>query len=629
MSNTRGNDDDKSEQISGEIHRFQRRAESLSKISKRYWTARRSILVGGALLTFLSFELAGQPTGWSILVLVSVLFWLVAHYHRKILGSLEINTIWLHIKSTQIARINLDWERLPEHDRQAPTPGHPFEFDLDITGKYSLHRLVDTTLTAGGSKRLKDWLLSTEPDLDTIGTRQKLVRELSVLSVFRQRLLMVSAFMARRTRNRLETERILAWLGLDAHSGSDTRILAALSILSAANVLLFALFAIAHIPPYWAVTWFIYLIVSLLCRETTGRAFEQALALEESLKNLATVFGHLEKYRHVNSPNVAALCAPFLDSSKKPSAYLKRVSHVASVLSFRRGNPYLWGPVQAVIPLDFWYAHFFNRYRAALSTLLPTWLDVWFELDALISLANFAFLNPGYIFPKIRSTGKAEEPVFLARSLGHPLIPKTKRISNDFQFDRLTKIAIITGSNMAGKSTFLRTLGMNLCLAYAGAPVAADEFDASRFRLFTCIRVDDSVTDGLSYFYSEVKRLKALLSSVETQVDLPHFFLIDEIFRGTNNRERRIGSCSYIRELARLAAMGVVATHDLGLVKLADEIPGISNYHFREAVVEGRMVFDFKLHPGPCPTTNALTIMRLEGLPVDFTEDPNLTGAEF
>src|SRR5580704_851085 len=214
MSNTRGNDDDKSEQISGEIHRFQRRAESLSKISKRYWTARRSILVGGALLTFLSFELAGQPTGWSILVLVSVLFWLVAHYHRKILGSLENNTIWLHIKSTQIARINLDWERLPEHDRQAPTPGHPFEFDLDITGKYSLHRLIDTTLTSGGSKRLKDWLLTTDPKLDVIFRRQGLVRELSSLSLFRERLLLLSALTSRRAPRKWETERILEWLDL-------------------------------------------------------------------------------------------------------------------------------------------------------------------------------------------------------------------------------------------------------------------------------------------------------------------------------------------------------------------------------------------------------------------------------
>ena len=178
------------------------------------------------------------------------------------------------------------------------------------------------------------------------------------------------------------------------------------------------------------------------------------------------------------------------------------------------------------------------------------------------------------------------------------------------------KIAILTGSNMAGKSTFLRTVGVNLCLAYAGAPVNADSLQVSLFRVFTCIKVSDSVQDGLSYFYAEVKRLSALLSATEAN-DLPMLFLIDEIFRGTNSRERHIGSRAYIRELSNRRTVGLVATHDLELVKLADEIPGVGNFHFREELSNGRMVFDYQLRPGPCPTTNALQIMRLEGLPVD------------
>ncbi len=170
---------------------------------------------------------------------------------------------------------------------------------------------------------------------------------------------------------------------------------------------------------------------------------------------------------------------------------------------------------------------------------------------------------------------------------------------------------------MAGKSTFLRTVGVNLCLAYAGAPVNADSLQLSLFRVFTCIKVSDSVQDGLSYFYAEVKRLKALLSATEREEDYPVLFLIDEIFRGTNSRERHIGSRAYIRALSNRKTIGLVATHDLELVKLADEIPGVANFHFREEVREGRMVFDYQLRIGPCPTTNALQIMRLEGLPVD------------
>ena len=145
----------------------------------------------------------------------------------------------------------------------------------------------------------------------------------------------------------------------------------------------------------------------------------------------------------------------------------------------------------------------------------------------------------------------------------------------------------------------------------------ATQFVAQPFRLHTCIRITDSIGDGFSYFYAEVKRLQALLAATEADDPLPVLFLIDEIFRGTNSRERLIGSRSYIRTLAHGTSVGLVATHDLELIKLADEIEGVVNQHFREEVYEGRMVFDYRLRPGPCPTTNALTIMRLEGLPVE------------
>jgi DNA mismatch repair ATPase MutS len=245
--------------------------------------------------------------------------------------------------------------------------------------------------------------------------------------------------------------------------------------------------------------------------------------------------------------------------------------------------------------------------------LMPRWLDAWYELEVLNSLANFAYLNPHYVLPNISSDANQ----FAARNLGHPLLKPESKVCNDFESDEGRKIVILTGSNMAGKSTFLRTIGVNLCLAYAGAPVNADQLDTSLFRLFTCIKVSDSVQDGLSYFYAEVKRLQALLAAASVEGELPVLFLIDEIFRGTNSRERLIGSRSYIRALSQTTAVGLVATHDLELIKLAEEIPGVVNHHFREEVRDGRMVFDYRLRPGPCPTTNALTIMRLEGLPVD------------
>jgi DNA mismatch repair ATPase MutS len=218
------------------------------------------------------------------------------------------------------------------------------------------------------------------------------------------------------------------------------------------------------------------------------------------------------------------------------------------------------------------------------------------------------------VFPEIA----AEWSLLHGRALGHPLIRPEIKICNDFELGEHHKIVVLTGSNMAGKSTFVRTVGINLCLGYAGAPVNADYLRVSLFRVFTCIQVNDSVQDGLSYFYAEVKRLKALLSATEKD-DLPVLFLIDEIYRGTNNRERHIGSRAFIQALSNSkTAVGIVATHDLELATLTDETPGIVNFHFREEVYDGRMVFDYVLRPGPCPTTNALTIMQIEGLPVNL-----------
>jgi DNA mismatch repair ATPase MutS len=170
---------------------------------------------------------------------------------------------------------------------------------------------------------------------------------------------------------------------------------------------------------------------------------------------------------------------------------------------------------------------------------------------------------------------------------------------------------------MAGKSTFIKTIGINLCLAYAGGPVNAQSLQLTPFRLHTCIRISDSIVDGFSYFYAEVKCLKYLLDKLNDKHPLPMLYLIDEIFRGTNNRERIIGSQAYIKELISKRGVGFLATHDLELASLADTSPQVSNFHFRDQVQDGKLVFDYKIRVGPCPTTNALKIMQMEGLPID------------
>ncbi len=273
--------------------------------------------------------------------------------------------------------------------------------------------------------------------------------------------------------------------------------------------------------------------------------------------------------------------------------------------------------LNTLLPWDLFFTYRLHLAKQSIRQHLSVWLNVWHELEALCSMATFADLHPDYVYPDIQDTTSGAAPVFTAKDIGHPLIDDTAKVKNDFTVDALGRVVIITGSNMSGKSTFLRTLGVNLRLAYMGAPVNATAFSTSLMRVYTCLQVNDSINDGISFFYAEVKRLKALLDAFRVDQRYPLFFLVDEIFRGTNNRERLIGSRAYIRALAGGHGVGLIATHDLELVQLEAEIPHIQNCHFREESKEGKMVFDYALHAGPCPTTNALRIMELEGLPVD------------
>lgn len=603
------------------IARLKRRSQQLELLSSNYWMARRVLVLGGALLALVSCKLAGTTTGLTLTALLLVVFVLVAIYHSRVRDSIARIALMLNIKDVQLARINLDWEHLPQSDQAPPEAEHPFATDLDITGERSLHRLLDRAVTKEGSRRLRSWLLNNNPDPVIIKQRQTLIQELSGLSLFRDKLHLCAAIAGRDSQaqpralpsNQWESSTLVDWLkgGIAKKSLRSTVIL--LAALAALNITLLVLAVLQMMPHVWPLIFLIYVGVSIAKFGRTANAWGEVQDLEKALRRFRAVFQYLESRSYRGHPGLAQVCAPFVDSRKRPSAELRRVERIAAALGLRT-NGLVWFVVNAIVPWDFFFAHRLEQLRKEIGQLMPRWLNAWYELEALNSLANFAWLNPGYVFPELISNSTR----FDARAIGHPLIKPENKICNDLALDEQHRIVILTGSNMAGKSTFLRTVGVNLCLAYTGAPVNAERLQTSLFRIFTCIKVSDSVQDGLSYFYAEVKRLKLLLSAAEAKADLPVMFLIDEIFRGTNNRERHIGSHAFIRALSvQRNALGLIATHDLELTNLADEIPGITNFHFREEVGEGRMIFDYELRPGPCPTTNALEIMRLEGLPVD------------
>jgi hypothetical protein len=601
------------------IARLKRRAIQLEKLSRNYWLVRRVLFALGSLLALAFCKYSGGTTGVILAALFLTVFVVVTIYHSRVRESISRNTLMLNVKQVQVARINLDWEHLPTSDQSPPEPEHPFATDLDVTGERSLHRLLDSAITKEGSRRLKSWLLDNRPDPLIIAQRQSLVRELEGLSIFRDKLQLNAAIAGRDSRRQRslteqwDSKTLVAWIEHTVTKDSLRSTVLLLVILAATNITLIVLATLDLVPHVWPIVFLIYVGIMISKQARVGGSWGDVQELEKALRRFRVVFQYLESRKFSTRPRLAQVCAPFLDQANRPSAELRRVERIAGPLVLRTNAP-VWFVVNMLVPWDFFFTYRLEKLKKEIAQLLPRWLDAWYELEALNSLANFAWLNPAYVFPELVATSS----LFEARGLGHPLIKPQFKICNDLRLDEQQRIVILTGSNMAGKSTFLRTVGLNLCLAYSGAPVNAERLQVSLFRLFTCIKVSDSVQDGLSYFYAEVKRLKQLLSAAEREDDLPIMFLIDEIFRGTNNRERHIGSHAYIRALSRRPnALGLVATHDLELTKLAEEIPGIANFHFREEVGEGKMVFDYQLHAGPCPTTNALKIMRIEGLPVD------------
>lgn len=586
-----------------QIARLGARLNEWETTSRQLATARLISAFAALGAGILALTLEDSLPYWVVTLVLLAIFSVFVALHARLKRWIEAFEGWRRIKRAHIARMTLDWAGMPPAPKIDPIPDHPFEIDLDITGEFSLHRLLDTAVSREGSGRLRAWLLATAPDLDAIERRQALVRELRSLPIFRDKL-------ALRGGGTWGAARAMAWL--EGKPLVNRRTVYTLLIFALVNALLVAGDALGLVPGVWRLSIPAYFLTFLFFARGMGDIFSEALAARDTVEKLDAVFRYLETYRYGDHAHLKRLCAPFLDRGNRPSAQLARIRRVLFAASLR-SNLFLWLPLNLLLPWDMLVASGLDSARARLRGLMPGWLDTWAELEALCALANYAYLNPDAAFPTVDAGAQA---CFKGTALGHPLIRDEGKVRNDFTLDGLGKVVIITGSNMAGKSSFLRTLGLTLCMAYAGGVVDASAARLSPFRLFTCIRVSDSVTEGFSYFYAEVRRLRALLNALNTDHPYPLFFLIDEIFKGTNNRERLIGSRAYIRALAGERGIGALSTHDLELVRLADELPGVLNYHFREEVIDGSMVFDYRLRQGPSPTTNALKIMELAGLPV-------------
>lgn len=602
----------RSAQITTIIRRTDRLIERGTGISASFTRWRLAIFLIGLVVTITLYKLDWYQSGNLSLGLFLALFITVAAYHNRVETGIHRLRHWKQIKLTHLARIALDWSAIPPRPGEAPK-AHPFAADLDLFGAHSLTHLLDTTVSDHGRVRVQNWLLEQPAPPAQWHKRQSLVKELTSRSLFRDRL----ALDAKLTGDQeINGARLAAVAEHPINLPHLDTILVVQSLLALTTISLALATIFGLLPGYWMFSFAAYVLIYFMT-DQGEELLEHAVGLHHETERLATLLGYIERYASQRNTALASTWATLIGEAS-PTLQLARAARTLHAISIK-AHPLVHLAVNALCPWDLWFLRRLIRTQHEIKQALPQWLNCLAEVEAASALATFAHLHPTYTWPTPRTlTGEQNgtPPRVQADCLAHPLLSVHTRVANDVHLAGRGSIHLITGSNMSGKSTFLRTIGINLCLAQAGGPVCARSFEWTWSRLACCIRVDDSLDAGLSFFYAEVKRLKAILDATQEPTAPPTLFLIDEIFKGTNNRERLIGSQAYITALSQGNGFGLVSTHDLELADLEPAVPRLTNAHFQETVSNGALEFDYRLRPGPCPTTNALRIMELEGLPI-------------
>lgn len=597
--------------LTNQIRRLESKIKSLDSLSGRLSMARLFGFVGGLTLIYLAGQFGPEWLFWLTLLAFIGGFSRLARFHKRIDRTKEEIGIWKSIRKKHLARQNLNWQEIPERNTTKNYETHPFANDLDIVGKHSLLQLMDTSTYQGSTDQLADFLLTKDPNPTEVEKHQAIVQELVDMPAFRDKLHLLAELNSKQELdNDWSLDDLLSYL----HNSTEVNYAVSLWILgslSVLNIVLLLLYLSGLLAPYVIISFVAYLVIYNFNSEKISGLYTESHQIEKQLSRFNGVLHFLETYNYGDKKDLKRFCSPFWSSDYSPSKYIKKIIRIAGAASSQQSEV-IWVLLNFIVPWDLYFAQKLSTYKSELAPKLDEWLSHFYDLEAFSSMANFRWLNPHYTFSL--PNANADNP-FEATGLGHPLIAHQEKVTNDITIHAKGNILLITGSNMAGKSTFLRTMGINLALCFAGAPVNASSLSTIPFRIYSSINVTDSLDNGLSHFYAEVKRLRGLLNLLNDNHETPVFFMVDEIYRGTNNRERLQGSKAFLKKVAGKNGLGLVSTHDLELAQLEETIPELSNWHFAETIEGNKMSFEYKLKPGPCPSTNALKIMEMEGLP--------------
>ena len=562
-----------------------------------------ALAVAAALLLALTWQAVRKQTSFWLPLAVAPLALAPARLFRR--RGREADRLWRAQRFTERAldRVQGEWPSRGDSGDEFRDPTHPYAADLQILGEGSLFEFLSTARTGVGRRGLAGYLLETAP-LAEIQERQEAIRELLPQTGLREAVAALGPFESSES----QWQTFAGWLDSPplAFPALARRIL---PFTSSAVVLLMAAGLMGLVPWLRVTVWTAPLLafhaaLGLLFRRRVRRAIDRLHLLSAEIQVVREGL-ELLAGRRFASTKLRRLA----EQAAGAPAALRQLERLLMVLG-ERNKDWFYLPF-LVLMAGTQLSMAIERWRAAHGPALRGWLDAWAEFEALNSLACYAYENPSHAFPQLSDAGAHLQ----ARGLGHPLLPYDACVPNDVALDAQSRFYIVSGSNMSGKSTLLRAIGLNAVLAQAGAPVRAESLRLSRFSVVASFSPAESLRNGTSRFLAEVDRLKQaiLLAAAET----PVLFLVDEIFSGTNSSDRRVASEAVIRTLVARGAMGAISTHDLALAEIARraDLGGV-NMHMGSREGGGPLDFDYRLKAGVTTEANALAIARMAGVDV-------------
>lgn len=601
------------------LQTFQSRKDTFQNLAdhfqKQYnqWAIFRGILfVITLLISYVIYYFLSGDYVIPIVIIGIIIFLYSVKKHLKIKYLRDKNRALVALNEDEIKRLDNVFTRTATGEQFAE-PNHFYTSDLDIFGKQSLFKLLNRTHTYTGANTLTNWL-KYPANKSEIENRQQAIEELSSKIDFRQEL-EASAFLIEEISE--PTHKLISWSQSPENAEIKKPIFQYGRYLPYLTIPLILAWAFDIIPiGYPLVLLVMHGLIGKQIHATISNALDQTLRLTGTLKAYANLSEQIvnQGFTHEKLVHLQAQISEANPAIRALEDILNKLGNRANpIFMFLVGIPTLWD-VQYFIKLENWKRQYQGN--------LPKWLDVIAEVETLNSFAGLHFANPDFVKPII-----TEGSITLKTTgLGHPMIREAKRVDNDIELVGEGQTIIITGSNMSGKSTFQRTVAVNIVLALAGSVVCAEAFACSCMQVFTSMRTQDSLEEDTSSFYAELKRLKTLLSVVGGQQSadasvanaltrpLPIFYFLDEILKGTNSKDRHEGAKALMLQLHRTTASGFISTHD---VELGDEFENqgfVKNYSFSSEVVNNDLVFDYKLREGVCHSFNASMLMRGIGI---------------